>query len=72
MEYNKRTKKLDTTNMSESREWFRCYSAPLLNELKKNGCKYEFVAKDIVNDKTFWLFIVDDKVASVLNEWSKV
>lgn len=56
----------------ENREWFRCYSAPLLKKLKENGCRYEFVAKDIVNDKTFWLFMIDNKVARVLNEWSKV
>lgn len=53
----------------ENKEWFRCYSSPLLKELKENGCRYEFVAKDIVNDKTFWLFLVDDEVERVLKEW---
>lgn len=42
-----------------------------MKELKSNGCRYEFVAKDIVNDKTFWLFVVDDKVSNVLNKWEK-
>lgn len=53
----------------KNREWFRCYSVPLMKELKRNECRYEFVAKDIVNDKTFWLFIVNDKVAEVLSKW---
>lgn len=53
----------------KNREWFRCYSVPLLNKLKESGCRYEFVAKDIVNDKTFWLFMVDDKVNKVLKGW---
>ena len=55
----------------ENREWFRCYSTPLLKRLKENDCRYEFVAKDIVNDKTFWLFMVSDRVSQVLEDWNK-
>ncbi len=55
----------------ENRGWFRCYSVPLLKKLKESGCRYEFVAKDIVNDKTFWLFMVDDSVSQVLEDWDK-
>lgn len=50
---------------------FRCYSSPLMKHLKDNGCRYEFVAKDIVNNKTFWLFIKDDKISELLKLWSK-
>lgn len=53
----------------ESKEWFKCYSAPLLKKLKENGCRYEFVAKDIVNNKTFWLFMINDNVSQTLREW---
>lgn len=53
----------------EHREWFRCYSVPLLKNLKDSGFRYEFVAKDIVNDKTFWLFMINDEIAKVLKEW---
>ena len=55
----------------KNRKWFRCYSVPLLKKLKENGCRYEFVAKDIVNDKTFWLFMVDSNVANILSSWGK-
>lgn len=50
---------------------FRCYSSPLMKELTSNGCRYEFVAKDIVNGKTFWAFLKTPLVDQVLTEWSK-
>jgi len=50
---------------------FRCYSVPLMKKLISSGCRYEFVAKDIVNDKTFWVFLKTPLVEKMLTEWSQ-
>ena len=50
---------------------FKCYSANLRKKLETNGCKYEFPAIDIVNGKTFWLFLKDEKVNEVLKLWKE-
>lgn len=50
---------------------FKCYSANLRKELENKGCRYEFPAIDIVNGKTFWLFLKDRKVDDVLKLWKK-
>lgn len=47
-----------------------CYSPKLKEFLLKNNCKYEICARNPNNDKTFWIYIRDDKLDKLLNEWS--
>ena len=47
-----------------------CYSPRLKEFLLKNNCKYEICAKNPNNDKTFWIYIRNDKLDKLLNEWS--
>lgn len=48
---------------------YRCYSNNLKGYLMDNGLKYLVVAKDIVTDKTFWLFEKTDRFEKLMQEW---
>ena len=47
-----------------------CYSINLRNYLYENGLKYELVAKNPNSDNLFWVFIKNEKLDKLLNEWS--
>ena len=47
-----------------------CYSMNLKNYLAENGVRYELEAMSKSTHKTFWLYIIDDKLRSLLEEWT--
>lgn len=47
-----------------------CYSNTLMKFLKENGIKYEIAGKALSNDKTFWVYIKNDKLDKELTKWS--
>jgi hypothetical protein len=57
--------------MKEEKNFYKCYSVPQKEYLMRCGNRYELVAKDIVNDKKFWLFIKNERLNMSLEEWSK-
>lgn len=48
-----------------------CYSVPLMKFICSKGIKYEIVAKNPNTEKTFWVYIRDEKLDTVLSEWGK-
>lgn len=48
-----------------------CYSVPLRNYLKKNGVSYKIVAGNPNSHNIFWVYVRDEKLNSLLDEWSK-
>ncbi|MGL6175101.1 MAG: hypothetical protein ACRC1P_10900 [Cellulosilyticaceae bacterium] len=50
---------------------YTCYSVPLMKFLTvKKGLRYELVALNPNTEKTFWIFIRDEKLNEALKEWS--
>ncbi len=49
---------------------FCCYSIDLRNFLRNNGLKYKIVAKNPNSQNIFWVYIRDEKLDVLLNEWS--
>lgn len=47
-----------------------CYSLNLRNYLTKNGVKYELCANNPNTNKTFWVYMKDEKLSELLNKWS--
>lgn len=47
-----------------------CYSPKLKEYLNNNDIRYELCCKNINTDKTCWIYIKDDKLISLLKEWS--
>lgn len=51
-------------------ELYCCYSLPLRNYLRNNGVKYKLAALNPNSKKLFWVYVKDEKLDSLLNEWS--
>lgn len=51
-------------------ELYCCYSLPLRNYLYKNGMKYKLVALNPNSKKMFWVYVKNEKLDRLLNEWS--
>ena len=49
---------------------YTCYSLPLRNYLRNNGVKYKLAALNPNSKKLFWVYVKDEKLDNVLNEWS--
>lgn len=49
---------------------YRCYSLPPRNFLYKNGLRYKLAALDPNSKKLFWGYVKDEKLNTLLNEWS--
>ena len=49
---------------------YKCYSVPLMKFLVGNGMRYEVVGKNPRNNKTFWVFVKNEKLSTYLNEWT--
>lgn len=47
-----------------------CYSLPLRNYLRNNGVKYKLAALNPNSNKLFWVYVKDEKLDNLLNEWS--
>lgn len=47
-----------------------CYSLPLRNYLRNNGVKYKLAALNPNSKKLFWVYVKDEKLDNLLNEWS--
>lgn len=47
-----------------------CFSMNLKNYLSENGVKYEIEALSKSTHKTFWVYVINDKLKQLLNEWT--
>lgn len=56
--------------MDEQKRIYCCYSLNLKNYLSENGVRYEIEALSKSTHKTFWLYIIDDKLNQLLQEWT--
>lgn len=51
---------------------YTCYSVPLMKFLTEvKGIRYELVACNPNTMKKFWIFLRDEKLHMVLDEWKK-
>lgn len=48
-----------------------CYSIPLRDYLTSNGIRYEIVAENRNSHRPMWIYIRDEKLNSLLKEWSQ-
>lgn len=51
-------------------ELYCCYSLNLRNFLRDNGVRYKLCALNPNSQQRFWLYIKDEKLNTLLNEWS--
>ena len=51
-------------------ELYCCYSLNLREFLYKNGLRYKLAALNPNSKSLFWVYIKDDKLDRLLNEWS--
>ena len=51
-------------------ELYCCYSLPLRNYLRDNGVRYRLCALNPNSKNRFWVYIKDEKLNILLNEWS--
>ena len=47
-----------------------CYSLPLRKYLYENGLEYELAALNPNSKSLFWVYVKDEKLDKLLNEWS--
>lgn len=47
-----------------------CYSLNLRNYLSDNGMRYELAALNPNSKSLFWVYIKNEKLDKLLNEWS--
>ena len=47
-----------------------CYSLPLRNFLYNGGLRYKLAALNPNSKKLFWVYVKDEKLDNLLNEWS--
>ena len=51
-------------------ELYCCYSLNLREFLYKNGLRYKIAALNPNSKSLFWVYIKDEKLDKLLNEWS--
>ena len=56
--------------MNEQKRIYCCFSLNLKNYLSENGVRYELEAMSKSTHKTFWLYIIDDRLNQLLKEWT--
>jgi hypothetical protein len=49
---------------------YTCYSINLRNFLYKNGVKYKLAARNPNSNKLFWVYIKNEQLNELLNEWA--
>lgn len=47
-----------------------CYSLPLRKYLYENGLEYELAALNPNSKSLFWVYVKNEKLDKLLNEWS--
>lgn len=57
-------------NIDSKVKLYCCYSLNLRKFLFENGLRYELAAKNPNSDSLFWVYIKDEKLDKLLNEWS--
>lgn len=57
--------------MNKDKKIFPCYSIPLNNFLKENGLSYEIVAQNPNTGKLFFVYMYDEKLATLLDAWNR-
>lgn len=56
--------------MSEQKRIYCCFSLNLKNYLSENGVRYELEALSKSTYKTFWLYVIDERLQELLQEWA--
>ena len=56
--------------MKESKLLYICYSIPQRDYLKVNGIRYEDGVKSFNTNCPFWVYIKNEKLDKLLNEWT--
>lgn len=51
-------------------ELYCCYSLNLRDFLHKNGLKYKLAALNPNSKKLFWIYVKNEKLNKLLDEWS--
>jgi hypothetical protein len=51
-------------------ELYCCYSLPLRKYLSENGLRYKLAALNPNSKNLFWVYIKDEKLNDLLNQWS--
>lgn len=51
-------------------ELYCCYSLNLREYLYKNGLRYKIAALNPNSKSLFWVYVKDEKLDKLLNEWS--
>lgn len=51
-------------------ELYCCYSLNLREFLNNNGMRYKLAALNPNSKSLFWVYVKDDKLDKLLNEWS--
>lgn len=51
-------------------ELYCCYSLNLRNHLNNKGLKYKLCALNPNSQKMFWVYVKNEKLNDLLNEWS--
>ena len=51
-------------------ELYCCYSIRLRNYLYENGVRYKLAALNPNSKKLFWIYVKNEKLDMLLNEWS--
>lgn len=51
-------------------ELYCCYSLNLRNYLCSNGLRYKLAALNPNTQKLFWVYVKNEKLDNLLNEWS--
>lgn len=51
-------------------ELYCCYSLNLREYLYKNGLRYKIAALNPNSKSLFWVYVKDEKLDRLLNEWS--
>lgn len=51
-------------------ELYCCYSLNLRNFLYKNNLRYKLAALNPNSKSLFWVYVKDEKLDKLLNEWS--
>lgn len=51
-------------------ELYCCYSLNLREFLYKNGVRYKLAALNPNSKSLFWVYVKDEKLDKLLNEWS--
>jgi len=56
--------------MNKSKRVYCCFSMNLKNFLSEHNVRYEIEALSKSTHKTFWLYIIDEELKQLLQEWS--